>query len=134
MMQAISLLELLRIHQYVKNFFIFLPLFFALKVTDKELLFNAAVAFVAFSMLASAVYILNDYHDIEEDRSHPRKKKAPAGLRGHIQAAGNLYYGIIVCYRFYHYEHALNFGNIHINVLCFYERRLQFSPKAHCHS
>lgn len=77
MMQAISLLELLRIHQYVKNFFIFLPLFFALKVTDKELLFNAAVAFVAFSMLASAVYILNDYHDIEEDRSHPRKKKRP---------------------------------------------------------
>ena len=73
----INVFMLMRTHQYVKNFFIFLPLFFALKFTDKDLLLSTIVAFVAFSLLASAVYILNDYHDIEEDRLHPRKKNRP---------------------------------------------------------
>lgn len=67
----------MRPHQYIKNLFIFLPLFFALKITDFHLLFNALVAFVVFSATASAVYILNDYHDIEEDRQHPKKKFRP---------------------------------------------------------
>lgn len=68
---------LMRPHQYIKNIFIFLPLFFALKITDWQLLFNSLIAFVAFSLSASAVYILNDYHDIEEDRSHPKKRSRP---------------------------------------------------------
>jgi len=67
----------MRPHQYVKNLFIFLPLFFALKITNTELLFNAFIAFIAFSISASAIYILNDYHDIEEDKQHPKKKKRP---------------------------------------------------------
>jgi decaprenyl-phosphate phosphoribosyltransferase len=72
-----SILQLMRTHQYVKNFFIFLPLFFALKITESELLINAFIAFIAFSLTASAIYILNDYHDIEEDRQHPKKKNRP---------------------------------------------------------
>ncbi len=67
----------MRPHQYIKNIFIFLPLFFALKITDIPLLINATIAFVAFSLTASAIYILNDYHDIEEDRQHPKKKERP---------------------------------------------------------
>jgi 4-hydroxybenzoate polyprenyltransferase len=67
----------MRIHQYVKNLFIFLPLFFAIKITDTGLLANAFVAFVAFSLTASAIYTFNDYHDIEEDRQHPKKKDRP---------------------------------------------------------
>ena len=77
MLRGKEIVLLMRIHQYVKNLFIFLPLFFALKVTDKDFLLDTIAAFVAFSFLASAVYILNDYHDIEEDRLHPRKKKRP---------------------------------------------------------
>jgi 4-hydroxybenzoate polyprenyltransferase len=72
-----SIIQLMRPHQYVKNLFIFLPLFFALQITDIELLINAFIAFIGFSILASAIYILNDYHDIEEDRQHPNKKKRP---------------------------------------------------------
>ena len=68
---------LIRPHQYVKNFFIFVPLFFALEITNVDLLFNAFVAFLSFSLSASAIYILNDYHDIEEDRLHPKKKDRP---------------------------------------------------------
>lgn len=72
-----NILVLIRAHQYIKNFFIFLPLFFALKITNTELLVNACIAFVAFSLSASGLYILNDYHDIEEDRRHPKKKYRP---------------------------------------------------------
>ncbi len=67
----------MRPHQYIKNLFIFLPLFFALKITDTTLLFNAFIAFIAFSLTASAIYSLNDYHDIEEDREHPKKRNRP---------------------------------------------------------
>jgi 4-hydroxybenzoate polyprenyltransferase len=67
----------MRPQQYIKNIFVFLPLFFALKITNPELLFNALVAFISFSLAASAIYTLNDYHDIEEDRQHPIKKKRP---------------------------------------------------------
>lgn len=76
-MKIISLTKLMRPHQYVKNLFIFLPLFFALKITDTELFLNAAIGFIAFSLTASAIYTLNDYHDIEEDREHPKKKNRP---------------------------------------------------------
>lgn len=66
-----------RLHQYIKNLFIFVPLFFALKITDASLLVNAIIAFIAFSLTASAIYMLNDYCDIEEDRKHPKKKHRP---------------------------------------------------------
>jgi 4-hydroxybenzoate polyprenyltransferase len=67
----------IRVHQYVKNFFIFPPLFFAAKITELELLANSAVAFVAFSLTASAIYTFNDFRDINEDRQHPKKKNRP---------------------------------------------------------
>ena len=73
---------LIRPKQYIKNIFIFLPLFFVGQITNMELLANASVAFVAFSLSASAVYIFNDYEDIKDDRKHPKKKYRPlaAGL------------------------------------------------------
>ena len=76
-MKVSSIIKLMRPHQYVKNLFIFLPLFFALKITDIALLTNALIAFIAFSLTASAIYTLNDYHDIEEDKQHPKKKNRP---------------------------------------------------------
>ena len=76
-MEGLKLIKLMRPHQYVKNLFIFLPLFFALKITDTSLLFNAVIAFIAFSLTASAIYTLNDYLDIEEDKQHPKKKYRP---------------------------------------------------------
>jgi len=76
-MHLSDIIKLMRPHQYIKNFFIFLPLFFALKITNIDLLINAFIAFIAFSLTASAIYILNDYHDIEEDKQHPKKKNRP---------------------------------------------------------
>lgn len=76
-MKILDIVQLMRPHQYIKNLFIFLPIFFALKITDPALFLNAFVAFLAFSLCASAVYTLNDYHDIEEDRQHPKKMFRP---------------------------------------------------------
>lgn len=76
-MRLSSIIKLMRPHQYIKNCFIFLPLFFAAQITDTALLLNAVVAFLAFSLTASAIYVLNDYHDVEDDRRHPEKKNRP---------------------------------------------------------
>ncbi|MFO7568553.1 MAG: UbiA prenyltransferase family protein [Smithellaceae bacterium] len=69
-----SYMDMLRVSHYTKNLFIFLPLFFALEMHDIHRLLALTLAFLAFSLLASAVYIFNDLLDIEEDRRHPRKK------------------------------------------------------------
>ncbi len=70
-------IRLLRMPQYIKNIFIFLPLFFAFQITDIVLFMRALAAFVAFCLLASSVYIVNDIRDIEEDRKHPVKRDRP---------------------------------------------------------
>ena len=67
----------MRPHHYIKNIFIFIPLFFALKITDTSLVINAFIAFLAFSLAASSVYILNDYFDIDADKEHPKKRFRP---------------------------------------------------------
>lgn len=72
-----ALLQLMRVHQWVKNLFVFLPIFFAAKILDVELLGKSIIGFIAFSLVASSVYILNDYMDIEADRLHPEKKSRP---------------------------------------------------------
>ncbi len=74
---AKKLFSLLRVHQYVKNLFIFMPLFFIGGIADVELLMRTSAAFVLFSLITSSVYIFNDYHDAEADRNHPVKKFRP---------------------------------------------------------
>lgn len=76
------ILKLMRPHQYIKNIFIFIPLFFALKITNTGLLLDSFIAFAAFSMAASSVYILNDYFDIEDDKNHPKKRFRPLASGG----------------------------------------------------
>lgn len=73
----IEYIKLLRTHQYIKNLFIFLPLFFSHKFTDIHLVLKTFLAFIAFSFVASSIYILNDIKDIEEDKKHPKKRFRP---------------------------------------------------------
>lgn len=70
-------IKLIRPHQWIKNGFLFLPLFFGLHLRDKEIVFHTIIAALAFSFVASAIYVLNDLMDIEEDRNHPTKKDRP---------------------------------------------------------
>ncbi len=70
-------LRCLRMHQWLKNLLIFLPLLLAHKIFDLQKILSGIEAFAAFSLCASAVYIVNDLLDIESDRRHPRKKLRP---------------------------------------------------------
>lgn len=70
-------LRLIRVKQWLKNVFVFLPIFFAGKILDLNLLLNSIIAFFSFSFIASSIYIINDYTDIEKDRMHPEKKNRP---------------------------------------------------------
>jgi 4-hydroxybenzoate polyprenyltransferase/phosphoserine phosphatase len=69
-------IKLLRVHQWIKNALVFVPLLTAHKFEIAA--FVAAIgAFFAFSFAASAVYLLNDLVDLEADRKHPSKKRRP---------------------------------------------------------
>jgi decaprenyl-phosphate phosphoribosyltransferase len=70
-------LQLIRLKQYIKNLIIFLPLFFSAQIAETFLLYKTFIAFFAFSLCASAVYIFNDIQDVEFDRNHPEKKNRP---------------------------------------------------------
>ena len=83
-----NIVILLRPQQWLKNGFIFIPLFFDHKLTDWYCLCSAILAFFAYSFAASAIYCLNDLIDVEADRKHPKKCKRPiaAGVISKAQA------------------------------------------------
>lgn len=70
-------LRALRVHQWMKNLLLFVPLLTAFSFTDISKLTSMALAFLAFSFAASATYIVNDLWDLENDRAHPRKRLRP---------------------------------------------------------
>ena len=88
-------LSLIRPHHYVKNLFILLPLFFAGQFSNNSQILNGLIAFAAFSISASAIYIFNDYMDIKNDRKHAKKKYRPLAS-GSISKSNGLYLMIIL--------------------------------------
>lgn len=74
----------LRLHQWIKNLLLFVPVFAAFKFfePDAKVLLPLILAFISFSLMSSAVYVFNDLLDIESDRSHSIKRNRPiaAGL------------------------------------------------------
>jgi len=72
-----QIFKLFRVHQYIKNLFIFMPLLFSFSFSDVSNNINTFIAFALFSLLASSIYIFNDLMDIEEDKAHPIKKNRP---------------------------------------------------------
>lgn len=86
---AAPFIRLARPHQYVKNVFVLMPLFFAGGITRVELLLPTLMAFAAFSLVASSIYVLNDLKDAEEDSIHPEKQCRPiAAGEVSLRAAG----------------------------------------------
>jgi decaprenyl-phosphate phosphoribosyltransferase len=70
-------IKLLRPKDWAKNTFLFIPVFFAGDLFHAPLLKHLVAGFFSFSFVASTVYILNDYRDMEDDRKHPVKSKRP---------------------------------------------------------
>ncbi|MBO9688681.1 MAG: UbiA family prenyltransferase [Mitsuaria chitosanitabida] len=67
----------LRLHQWLKNLLLFMPLLAAHQLSNLQAWSTLALAFVAFSLCASSVYLANDLLDLESDRLHPRKRARP---------------------------------------------------------
>jgi 4-hydroxybenzoate polyprenyltransferase len=73
----VAYLKLLRPKDWAKNLFLFIPSFFAREFNDVSNLILLFYGFIAFSCIASSIYIINDYRDREDDRKHPVKCKRP---------------------------------------------------------
>lgn len=71
------ILRAVRAHQWLKNALIFLPVLAGQQFDDLGIVVRALLAFVAFSLTASCVYVINDALDLREDRRHPRKRERP---------------------------------------------------------
>ncbi len=74
---ALDYLRSLRLHHWLKNLLLFTPLIAAHQLGDVPLLAREVLAFLAFGLCASSVYLLNDLTDLEADRHHPHKRDRP---------------------------------------------------------
>ena len=70
-------LKLMRVHHYVKNLLVFVTLACGGQLLNIEKLCKVALGFIAFCMVSSVIYIINDIWDVERDRNHPHKKSRP---------------------------------------------------------
>lgn len=73
----LDFIHLMRPHQWVKNTFVLTGLLFGHAWHSPALVIQAIITFAAFCLISSAVYILNDIVDIEQDRNHPAKRNRP---------------------------------------------------------
>lgn len=89
------LLLLLRPHQWLKNLFIFLPLFLDRHLLEWGYLYPTLLVFVAYSLAASAIYCFNDIWDVAADRLHPQKCKRP--IASGIVSVKNAYIIMAFC-------------------------------------
>lgn len=71
----LAILRLMRPKQWIKNGFVLVPLVFSEKFLDAVAVSNALLAVLLFCVASSATYIVNDIHDLERDRRHPKKSK-----------------------------------------------------------
>ena len=72
-----SWVRLLRPTHWIKNLIVFIPLFFAGGLPEAAVFTNVLLSFFSFCLVASAVYVLNDLMDVENDRKHPTKRARP---------------------------------------------------------
>ena len=76
-MDSKAYLNLIRPKQWIKNFFVMVPLFFGGELFDVKSLIAGAITFIAYSFAASSIYCYNDIHDVDDDRRHPAKCTRP---------------------------------------------------------
>ena len=70
-------LQLLRPLQWMKNVFVFAPIFFSNHLLEKDFFVPTAVVFLSLCMISSSIYCFNDLRDVEADRQHPKKCQRP---------------------------------------------------------
>ncbi len=84
-----------RLHQWVKNVLIFLPALLAHSILKPEILLESVLAFVAFGLCASSVYVVNDLLDLDSDRRHPSKRQRPFAC-GALSARSGVVFALLL--------------------------------------
>ena len=88
-------IQLLRPLQWIKNAFVFAPVFFSTNLLKPEFFWPTLVVFASFCLISSAIYCFNDLRDVEADRLHPKKCKRPIAS-GNVSIRGG-YVMMILC-------------------------------------
>lgn len=91
----LSYVKAMRIHQWVKNVLILLPLLLSHSILDSEKVLLAFYGFILFSFAASGIYIFNDLIDLGHDRVHPLKSRRPMAS-GEVPAVHGFMLGILL--------------------------------------
>ena len=91
----IHYIQLLRPLQWLKNTFVFAPIFFSNNLLKPEFFWPTLVIFASFCLISSAIYCFNDLRDVEADRQHPKKCKRPIAS-GAVSIKGG-YVMMILC-------------------------------------
>ncbi len=84
-----KILKMIRVHQWTKNLIVFIPALTSHKIFDAKVFNSAFITVIAFSLIASSVYLINDIVDVFNDRAHNRKKNRPI-------ASGNVSVPLII--------------------------------------
>ena len=92
----IEIIKLLRPQQWIKNLFVFMPLFFDRHLMDADYLLPCILVFIAFSMAASGIYCFNDIWDAQADRVHHLKRHRPIASGKVSKRTG--YLAMLVCW------------------------------------
>jgi 4-hydroxybenzoate polyprenyltransferase len=72
-----AILKEMRLHQWIKNIFVLIPLVFDRQLFSIEPLSRTIIGFFLFCFVSSSVYLINDIMDVEADQKHPKKKSRP---------------------------------------------------------
>ena len=131
-------LELFRVKHYIKNILIFIPLFFSKQFLDIEKILSLIVGFIAFCLISSTVYIINDIKDVDKDKKHPIKKNRPIAsgkisiLNASIIAIINVIVaiiGIVLYYNYFNSNMNLKMAIIYLLVYLFLNILYSFGLK-----
>lgn len=93
----VGLVCLMRPKQWIKNGFVLAPLLFTGGFLDKHSIISAFIAVILFCIASSATYIVNDIHDVNDDRKHPKKSRTRPLAAGHVR----LYQAVILLFILY---------------------------------
>ena len=91
----IHYIKLLRPLQWLKNIFVFAPIFFSNNLLKPQYLWPTLMVFASFCLISSSIYCFNDLKDVEADRQHPKKCKRPIAS-GKVSVTGG-YFMMILC-------------------------------------
>lgn len=91
-----EIIKLIRVKQWIKNFFVFGPIIFSRHLFELQYIHFAVIAFLSFCFLSSSIYVINDIVDRNTDRLHPDKKKRPIASGKISPVSGLVIFSILI--------------------------------------